>query len=440
MRKIIVAVVLIFFAVVGLTACFRTSADELYSLPEVSNEYIRLQEHINTILRSGAEFSPPTAGPNRQSVQQRDLNGDGVNEVLAFFSMPGDSSLMIYIFEMVEDDYMVADIIEGIGTSIESVRYVDMNGDGISEIVVGWQLGATLKHMAIYSIKGFQNVLLTETEFTAITVSDMTGSGSDNILVVRLLPEEVGAIAEIFTLMQDGEIVRSETRLSTGIETISHLITGKLSDNVPAVYVESEGKFDDGGFITDICVYLDNTFSNITMTTPGGVSEETVRSHLYSSDINYDGVVEVPMPRLLKAQSETSYFAIDWYAFDSFGVSDLALTTYHSTDDWYLVLPFDWRGKVSVRREDSVVGERTVIFSYIAGDDGPFEDFLRIYKLSGDMRMARARIPGRSILITEGASVYAFELTEPPNSFGLSFDEALIRENFGLIYSDWLTG
>ena len=438
-RRHIAALILV-AAVLALAGCFRSSADDLYGLPEVSDEYIRLQEQVNAVLREGAEFSPPTSGPNRQSVQQKDLDGDGVNEVLAFFSYPGDSSLKIYIFEMIEDDYVVAEVIEGVGTAFESVRYVDMDGDGIVEIVVGWQLGAALKHMSIYSIKGYHGVMLAEMEYTAIAVYDMTGSGNENVVALRLPTDDSGAVAEVITLMPDGEIVRSEARLSGGIETISRILTGRLTDGVPALHIESEGKFDGGGLVTDICVYQDGTLNNITLTAPGGISEENVRTHLQSSDINNDGVIETPMPRLLKAQSETSYYAVDWYAFDSFGASRLAMTTYHSSDDWYLALPPDWRGKVSVRREDFIAGERTVIFSYIAGNDGPFEDFLRIYKLSGDMSMARARQPGRAILISEGASVYAFELVAAPDSFGLTFDEALIRESFGLIYSDWLAG
>jgi len=123
------------------------------------------------------------------------------------------------------------------------------------------------------------------------------------------------------------------------------------------------------------------------------------------------------------------------------GHSRLALTTYHNTfDEWFLILPFDWREKVSVRREDNVSGERTVVFSYITGQEGPFEDFLKIYKLTGDMGEERARLPGRVMLMSEGTAVYAFELLTAPDSFGLTFNEASIRENLRLIYSDWLAG
>jgi len=429
-----------------LSGCLNISAEDLYSLPEVSEEHIRLQWQINTVLNQGAVFSPPSGGPNRQAVQLRDLDGDGINEVIAFFSIPDDSSLKIYIFQMVGGDYAVAEIIEGVGTSIQSVRYVDMNGDGVMEIVVGWQMGDALRHMTIYSIKDFHAVLLTQpVEYESITVYDLNGDGNDDIIAVRLPSLESGAEAEVFMLMPDAEMVSAEVRLSSGVESITRVLTGKLIDGVPAVFVESEGRFEKGDLVTDICIYRDGSFTNISTKGSSGVSEETVREtvrmRILSSDINKDGVIKVPMPRLLRAQSETAYYAIDWYSFNSMGYSRLALTTYHNnTDEWFMILPFDWRGKVSVRREDVVTGERTVIFSYISGENGPHEDFLKVHRITGDAREERARMPGRVMLITEGMAVYAFELLAPPNSFGLTFDETLIKANFRLIYSDWLAG
>jgi len=436
-----VIVIFTVFTAVLLSGCLRITADELYRLPQVSEEYKKLQQHINTVLNQGAEFSPPTGGPNRQAVQLEDLNGDGRNEVIAFFSFPGDSSLRVYIFEMTDNDYAVAEVIEGVGTEIDSVRYVDMNGDGVMEIIVGWKMGDSLKHMTIYSIQDFHSVLLAGAEYTGITVYDLNGNGNDDVVALRLPSAESAAVAEVFTLMPDGEVVKAETRLSNGIEKISRVLTGRLNDGVPAIFVESEGKYDKGAFVTDICTYQNGNFTNISLRTPSGISEENVREFMQCSDINKDGIIKVPIPILLKAQSETAYHTIDWYTFNSSGHSRLALTTYHNnTDEWFLILPPNWREKVSVRREDAVSGERTIVFSYIANEDRPYEDFLKIHRLTGDKAEERAALPGRVMLQSDGASLYVFELLAPPNSFGLSFNEALIWGNFRLIYSDWLAG
>ncbi|MCC8356721.1 MAG: hypothetical protein LJU34_02545, partial [Oscillospiraceae bacterium] len=70
----------------SLTCAGCMSADELYSLPQQQEEYIQLQELIGQRIDEGGEYAAPTGGSNRQSVQLRDLDGDGVAEALAFLA------------------------------------------------------------------------------------------------------------------------------------------------------------------------------------------------------------------------------------------------------------------------------------------------------------------------------------------------------------------
>ncbi|MCL2046391.1 MAG: hypothetical protein FWG88_08400 [Oscillospiraceae bacterium] len=433
------AILLFFTILLFLTGCLRVTADDLYSLPQVSQDYLRLSEQINIILSQGAEFSPPTNGQNRQAVQLKDINGNGVNEVLAFFAIPGESTLSLYIFEMMDGDYTVVEIIEVVGDAFESVRYSDLDGDGEVEIILGWQMGPTLKYFSIFTVKEFRAVLLMREEFSEITLCDLTGNGNDDVIALRLPSQDTAALVQIYTLMPDGEILNSEARLSAGVEAFAKIQAGMLSDNVNALFVESEGRFDHGNLVTDIFAFQNDMFTNISLTGAGGVSEGTVRArNIYSADINDDGVFKFPIPRLLKAQSDTPYYVMDWFSMDSSGDFDLALTTYHNSfDEWYLILPPNWREKVSVRRENIVSGERTVIFSFIANEDGPYVDFLKIHRLSGDIDEEREVSKGRVILTSEGLSTYAFELLAAPNSHGLDFSEELIRANFRLIYTEW---
>jgi len=443
-RKIIV-LILALLIIVLVSGCFRITADELYALPQISEEYLRLEAHINLLRSQGAEFAPPVRGPNRQAVQLVDLNGNGQNEVVVFFSIPDEeSALQIYIFKLVDGDYEIAEIIEGFGTEIDSVRYVDMNGDGTKELIIGWQMGPALRFMSIYSLTDFHSqTIVSGIEYSEIATYDITGDGNNDVVVFRMQTHDAEPVAVIYSLMQDGEPIYQEAPLSTGVESISRILTGNLIDGSPAIFVDSEGTFENGSLVTDVFAMHDNEFTNVSMDVAGGIriSDSTVRHRMSSADVNNDGIIKVPYLRRLIAQSETVYYAIDWYAFHSTGDSTLALTTYHNTfDEWFLILPFDWREKVSVRRDDTVPGERTIVFSYFSNPAGPYEDFLKIFRISGENAEERANIDNRELLMIEGASTFAFELLAPPNSFGLTFNETMVRDNFRLIYSEWLAG
>lgn len=447
MKRFIISALLAVSVFACTAGCLSVSADELYSLPEVSEEYLRLQAQINILLNRGAAYAAPTGGANRQAVQLIDINGSGDHEVIVFFTFPDESKLRIYIFTLDEGDYITAEIIESAGTEIESVRYIDMNGDGNREIIIGWHMGTTIKYMSIYSLADFHSQLLVSGEeyneiaaYDSVGVQNAGGRNTEDIVVLKMPTQETGnASAKLFSFMPDGEIVTEEARLSAGIESISRIIAGRLADGVNALFVESEGRFNNGSLVTDILARRDGSFTNISLSSVSGISVDTVRNRTNSADIMSDGIVKIPMLRRLMAQSQTEYYATDWYDFKSNGSRTLSLTTYHNTfDEWYLILPRDWRDNVSVRRDDSVPGERTIIFSYFDNPNGTkYDDFLKIYRLSGENADERATQNGKKLLLINNAVSYAFEFLAEPNSFGLTFDENTIRGNFRLMHSEW---
>lgn len=437
-RRYLLSIICLAALLLTASGCFRMTADELYSLPQVSKEYLKLQEQINKVLASGAEYSPPTAGPNRQSVQLKDLDNDGINEAIAFFRTTGDKPLKIYIIKQAGAAYQTADVIDGDGTSIESIRYADLDGDGVSELVVGWQMGASLLHMTIYSIRDNQHILLAGADYTEFTLNDLDNDGKTDVVALRMPSSELPGEAEMFSLKPDGEVVGSKARLSKGIESIARVFKGTLSDGKPAIFVE--GGYDGTSVITDILSWKNNSICNVSANVSNGFSEKTIRSYaVYSSDINKDGVMDVPSPRLIKSVSDVQYYVIDWFSYDSYGNRSKVFTTYHNfSDGWYLILPDDWKDKITVRREDAISGERTLIFSYKTAAGEPPIDFLKIYRLSGDNKDDRASIPGRIKLLENGDTIYAAEIL--PINKNITVNSAQIISGFKLIYSDWTTG
>jgi len=241
-------------------------------------------------------------------------------------------------------------------------------------------------------------------------------------------------------LMPDGEMVSRKAQLSAGVEAISRVIRGRLGNGVPAIFVES--KINTSNVVTDILFYQEDQLVNISLSSTSGVSDDTVRTlSIYCQDINGDGITELPIPRLLKAQSQTNYYSYDWYVYYSNGTRRLAYTTYHNNSDgWFIVIPPDWRERVSIRRDDSVQGERTLVFSFIDEINDEYQDFLKIYTLSGDDREDRARLAGRFRLRSEGETVFAAEILQGADSYGIAVAKDVVVSNFRLIVSEWITG
>ena len=206
-----------------------------------------------------------------------------------------------------------------------------------------------------------------------------------------------------------------------------------------AILVEST--MNGTGIVTDILAWQNGKLANVTLDENSGVSEGTLRLSyaLYCRDIDSDGVIDVPQPVPLPPTTEgTTYYTIDWYSYYPGGSRRLVCTTYSNyTDSWYLVLPDSWKGKITLSREEGASGERMIIFSTVSENGARDKDFLAVYTLTGEKREERASVGGRFMLSRSEETVYAARiLTED----ALPVSRQMLIDNFGLIYSEWITG
>lgn len=433
---IVTAVMALFFLCTG---CMRESTGELLCLPQLPDEYIELQNAINEVLLTGAVYSAPASGSHRQSVQLYDINGDGTNEALAFFSVPGEKPLKIYIYEKAGKSYKNVAVIEGDGTAIDNVSYIDMDSDGWMEIVVGWQMSSDIQMLNVYSLKGFVASAIATTDYSEYTTEDMNGDGKTELLVIHHDSAAKTGEVEMYYINADGETESVMAQLSTGMEKLSKLTPGKLRDGSTALFVE--GTYEGNGLITDIFITSGGRFTNITLSGDTGVSEGTKRQYtVYCRDIDNDGIMEVPIPRTLKTKSDTVYRVLDWYGYSKWGRSR-KLTTYHNySDSWYLRLPDTWGDDITIRREDTDSGERAVVFSIWNGDTEPVTDFLVIYAITGENKEDIASKENRTVLYKSSDVIYAAEILLTTDEWNLAPDIPFLKKNFSLIYSEWITG
>jgi len=425
-----------------LSGCIGVSVEELYYLPEQADDYKALQERIDEVIASGAEYSAPVSGEYRQSVQLHDISGNGTDEAIAFFNISGDKPLKIYVFRFFEGKYETAAVIEGDGTSIGSISYTDFNNDGWKEITVGWQMSGGVQMVGVYSLRDFSVTTEILTDYTNYVAFDMDSDGAEDLTVIRYDRASMYGSAETYYFRPETGVESSVARLSATLESLDRVRTTKLTDGNAAIVIE--GACDGGNLLTDILAgSKDGELTNISLDTSTGISEETVRSYkIYSSDINSDGCLDIPMPVQLPAYGDNpAYRAVDWYGYSAGGRREKKLSTYHNyTDGWYLILPNEWRDNFTVRRDAVVSGERKVTFSIWNGEDEALEDFLVISALTGANRHSRAGLYGRFTLLEEGDTIYVARILLDKNSWIYAIDNEQLIRSFGLIYSDWVTG
>ena len=247
------------------------------------------------------------------------------------------------------------------------------------------------------------------------------------------------ALAEYYAGADDGTLVPAGVaRLSMTMAELSagQVLSGTLRGGEPAVF--ATGVSDSRVQVTDILALRDGELGNLTVSDSTGVSREIYRYlGLFPTDIDGDGVTELPVPQDLLPSGDTeSGCRIRWRSYDAAGTGEDALSTYHAlADGWYLTLPESWGDALSVRTEGA--GSDASLASFgIGTGDGRIE-ILRIYTFSGENRETLAAKGGRVLLSREGETIYSAELLEA-GAFTLTEDA--LRQSFHRITRVWNLG
>ena len=307
-----------------LSACgIDSTVEDLFTLPRVPDEYTGLSQQIDQLLSDGYEYAPPTVGQNIQAVQLEDLNGDGAQEAVVFLRKSNDEKPMkILVFEKLDDSYELLCTVESSGSSIDSVYYEDLTGDGRNELVVGWKISSTVQTVAVYNI-GREAIPLMSSSYTRFVVQELNSYDPPGLFVLRSDNDGM-PVAEIYTWQTNILAVTYRCGLSSTMADLSRgsVVKGALSSGKPAVFIT--GINDNNMAVTDILTY-EVYWGVINLTADASSGKTTViypYHQLIPQDMNDDGVTEVP-----RAQNNKRTFIFislnnRGNVFNSFGVSN----------------------------------------------------------------------------------------------------------------------
>ena len=326
MKKKCIRFLPLLLACLLLCGCFLEPAEGLYAVPKQSEEYYDLQNAIELALPDGAVYAPPVSGDNQQVVQMVDLDGDGEDEAVVYCKTTGELPLGIYVFDRQNDAFTLAASVQGAGSAFHHVSYVAFDDQPGYELVVGRQISDQVPQlMNVYSLRGNTLTELMSTEYAEFVTADLDADSRQEIVVLHSGGDSQNGIAELYC-WADGQLKRErEVSMSVAVSSVKRILTGYMCRNVAAVFVASE--YSDGSLITDIFVFRDGVFTNLSRSEDANTDVQTLRDYyIYGGDIDKDGLIELPMlcpmPSLDYDASSQDQYLDSWYNLQLDGSRD----------------------------------------------------------------------------------------------------------------------
>lgn len=426
--KKICAIFLILALIFSLCGCsFRDATDDsLLKPPRPVGEMYDISQALENAVTEKYTLKFPTSGDYRSAISQKDINGDGILEAIAFYSTVADNAVTMHVNFIIKTEKewrSVADF-RCVATGVETVDFKDMNNDGIEEILVGWSVYGTVdKALGVYSFADNKFTQRAMENYTHYLCEDIDGDGNMELFVSHLDSKNETAGAKLIRLTESGILELGNCLLDNTATSYYKPIVGKLNNGNTAIYFDA---VKGSGLITEVLQIKDSVMTN-ALTPIDAPPISTYRaSNVEIRDLNGDGVYGIPIQILLtqsvEAESENVYVT-EWYTigYDKLDYSFSALMNY--VDGYYIVVPEKWKNKITVTR-DTPNRIRTIMA--IDEKTGNSSDILvKVQTVLIDQKVADSavKLENATEIIRKGEYCYMVSVGDAQNAAAVTLDE-----------------
>lgn len=332
------------------------SVDDLMAAPIIADEQAAV--HKALIESAGRAVTPsyPGSGDYRSAFVIEDIDSDGNDEALAFYTLPqqNNSEPTVRVAVMDKDDggsWHSMYELSGRGTAVDTVIIADYGRS--ADIIIGYEnQGYDDKNVSIYRYTNGMLASIFDGSYSFLDTLDIDSCGKDEIVIVK----KIGTVASVGVIKTDDGIDYStmEKTLSSPAMSIAGICFGELYSGVNALFVDT---VNDSSVCTTEVVYVSGT-EIISPTSDGlELSRMTSRPLGYSTgDYDKDGIVEIPIitPFLGYTQGAGAEYMTSWLAYDSnLGLFAVEAASYYSAENGFVFkLPNRWINLVSVIKDN----------------------------------------------------------------------------------------
>ena len=279
---------------------------------------------------------PDSAG-TRSAFLLHDLDGDGVEEALAFYQKRAEGALTrVNLIRNVSGVWRSVQDLDPIGSELLSVDFGDLNGDGIDEVITGWSVYNTKENqMCVYQQRNGRLVQRANEAYTQYVVCDIDNCGSDEVAIIQLNTTAKTAMMNFLRFENDQMTVKGTVQLDGNVTGYMKVKCAPLNNSNMGIFIDAYKGAQ--GLITELVTYENSMMVNKFFDIQKQETTQTMRYLMMaSSDINRDGYIEIPfateLPGYPSSAPEKKEYLITWQSYDGQGRFPLAFRAWYCPD------------------------------------------------------------------------------------------------------------
>lgn len=439
MIKRSIAIAICILSLISFSSCGLrlVSVDSLIRAPKLTGENQRVQQALDADTGGDIILKSPSAGAYSSAFVYQDLDGDSIDECIAFYAKKKDVNTMhINILSLNENEnwHSVADLL-GYGSDVHSLLFADVDGDGKQEMIVTWSIleSKSNRYISVYGRYSPESgmVSLMKELFTFAHTLDVNGDGDDEIFLTSL--ETAGdsyvAFGRLFSYNKESGAIEltGEVRLDPSVTSYS-AVTHDFQGDYCRIYID--GVVSETHRITEVIeVRRQDMHMKLPNLNGKSFAQATLRSEgAVCADINNDGLIEIPsysplpggeIVDRLRGVSEQLYLT-SWNTYDNGVLHDVYRYIDCPDEAFRFEFPDEWQNNMTAIRDTKL--HRLKFCSLNSNGQAEHMLFCVDY-----IKKESTRNFGENsgILYSDDDMVYAYSITEYGVERELSFSDLI---------------
>ena len=344
-------------------------------------------------------YCTPLNGDYKSAVVVEDVDGDRIEEAFIFYRLKsGQGTVRVNFLEKIDGAWKSVSDFNGSGTSVDSVSFTDLDGDGVKEVFAGWRVGSSpAKALSVYrrnSDKHSYQEIMNEA-YSVMTCGDADSDGETEVLLVTQTSTVTGSqnSANLYKCTGGKMNLTGTAKLDGNVSSYVSVKNEKTDEKSPLKFYIDALK-GEMLMITELIYWNSETselvapfVDDVTLTNVSTLRFEPIPS----MDIDNDGTIEIPVQTALSDKPEksdllvsSSFYLTEWKKAAGDELVTVQNSLISSAGGFIFRLDEDSLERINVnaqndkcwifRSVDSEEGGYTDLFSLLIIDTGSWND------------------------------------------------------------------
>lgn len=304
--------IFLLFVMLPLSSCstIQPSIEKLIKAPELTGEYYEIKQTLESELGNGVMLRYPKSGDYRSAIIMNDVDNDGQEEAIVFYSQNDDanSEIKFSVLDKINGKWVNIFSTVAPGVDVEKVLISNLMGLANNQIIINWvKANGVDRALQVYNYENNKfNCIYTKDFLTDVFVFDIDNDLLDELVIIDRTLKTTPNVKIVKKVDNVNELdVVSYTRLREGPICYKKVTVGKLCNNVNALFLDAESEdqgYEDKALYTEVVVLtqdykLLNLFyaKNNSYELNQYLLNETLRfQDVFCRDVDGDSIIEIP--------------------------------------------------------------------------------------------------------------------------------------------------